>query len=238
MNPAYRPLFQPFTFHNGLQVNKRIVMAPMTNWSSNPEGFVTDEEILYYERRSGQVGKVVTACAYVTAIGKGFRGEIAADRDATIPSLRRLASAIQEKGSKAVLQIFHGGSECPVDLVPIGDDVSAGNVPSVQNPSVMPRPLSDEEFSRLVEALCAKELDYIHVRTAEDALKAYETGIPLIALGRELLVEPDWVRKIQEGNDSDIEITLKTDAQERLVIPDPMWKTIMNSPPGWLPIES
>lgn len=150
MKSVYLPLFQPFVFRSGLQVANRIVMAPMTNWSSDSEGFVTDEEILYYQRRSGQVGMVITACAYVTPNGKGFHGEIAADRDETIPSLRRLAAAIQGKGSRAILQIYHGGRECPIDLVPDGDVVSAGNVPSTQNMSVIPRTLSDQEILSII----------------------------------------------------------------------------------------
>ena len=52
---------------------------------------------------------VITACAYVQANGKGFEGQFAADRDSMIPSLRRVASSIKEKGSKAVLQLYHGG---------------------------------------------------------------------------------------------------------------------------------
>ncbi|WP_079909348.1 NADH-dependent flavin oxidoreductase [Paenibacillus sp. 32352] len=373
MNPIYKPLFQSYTFPSGVQLSNRIVMAPMTNWSSNPDGTVTDEEIQYYERRSGQVGMVITACAYVTPNGKGFHGEFSADSDEMIPSLRRLASAIKDKGSKAVLQIFHGGRECPPELVPQGDVVSAGSVPSSQNPSVTPRALSSEEVAsiikdfgeatrraieagfdgieihgangyliqqffsphsntredewggnlkkrmafplavvdevkraakryakssfligyrfspeeaerpgitmtdtyELVEALSNKGLDYLHVslmdfwsnarsgdeldrprmelikekvagrvpligvgsiHTAEEALKAYDAGIPLIALGRELLIDPDWVQKVEEGLETEIEVTLKKDAQERLVIPSPLWNGIMNAP-GWLPVE-
>ncbi|CAM4083909.1 NADH-dependent flavin oxidoreductase [Saccharibacillus endophyticus] len=373
MNPIFNPLFQPFTFRSGLQIPNRIVMAPMTNWSSHPDGSVSEEELRYYERRSGQVGLVITACVYVTPNGKGFHGEFAADRDDMIPSLQRLASAIQGRGTKAILQLYHGGRECPAELVPEGDVVSAGNVPNAQNPSVIPRPLTHTEivsivkdfgeatrraieagydgieihgangylfqqffsphtnnrddqwggsltkrmafplavvdevirvvdehgkenfavgyrFSpeeaespgitmpdtlELIEALAQRELDYLHIslmdysshprsgkernrsrmavildkldgrvpligvgaiRTAEDALNAYEIGVPLVALGRQLIVDPDWVKKVQEGKESDIVLTLTKDDQESLVIPAPMWKTIMNSTPGWFPI--
>lgn len=374
MNIIYNPLFQPLTFRSGLKVHNRIVMAPMTNWSSHPDGSVSDEELRYYERRSGQVGILITACAYVTPNGKGFHGEIAADRDELIPSLQQLASTIKEKGSKAILQLYHGGRECPAELVPERDVVSAGNVPSVQNPTVVPRALTHTEIVSIikdfgeatrraieagydgveihgangylfqqffsphannrddqwggsltkrmafplavvdevkrvvaehsngafavgyrfspeeaespgiimsdtlefVDALAARELDYLHIslmdfwshprsgddlnhprieiinnkingrvpligvgaiRTAEEALKAYKTGIPLIALGRELIIDPDWVQKIQDGKEVDITLSLSKNVQEALVIPDPMWKTIVNSPPGWFPIS-
>ncbi|WP_028552695.1 NADH-dependent flavin oxidoreductase [Paenibacillus sp. UNC451MF] len=372
MNPNYKPLLQSYSFRSGVHLSNRIVMAPMTNWSSKPDGSVSDEEVQYYGRRSGQVGLVVTACAYVTPNGKGFHGEFGADRDEMIPSLQRLAAAIKAKGSKAVLQIFHGGRECPPELVPGGEVVSAGSVPSPNNPSLTPRALSNEEITsiikdfgdatrraieagydgveihgangyliqqffsphsntrddqwggnlvkrmtfplaivdevkrvvaehardafligyrfspeeaetpgitmadtlELVEALSTKELDYIHVslmdfwskprtgdeldrprielikekaadrvpvigvgaiHSPEEALKAFETGIPLIALGRELIMDPDWVKKVEEGNESEINVTVEKDAQERLMIPDPLWNAIINTP-GWFPV--
>lgn len=373
MNPTFTPLFQPFTFPNGLQVHNRIVMAPMTNWSSDPDGSASEEELRYYERRSGQVGTVITACAYVTPNGKGFHGELAADRDEVIPNLRRLAAAIQSQGSKAILQLYHGGRECPAELVPESDVVSAGNVPNAQSPSVIPRALTHDEIVSIIrdfgeatrraieagydgveihgangylfqqffsphtnnrddewggsltkrmafplavvdevtrqiaehgraafavgyrfspeeaespgitmadtlafiEVLAQRNLDYLHIslmdyssqprsgedrnrsrmaiilekingrvplmgvgsiRTAEDALNAYEIGVPLVALGRQLVVDPDWTQKVQQGKESEIVLTLSADDQESLVIPDPMWKTIMNSPPGWFPL--
>src|SRR5690242_10675741 len=100
MNAKYQPLFERFTFRSGLEVKNRIAMAPMTNFSSNPDGSVSDAEVEYYERRSNGVGMVITACTYVTPNGKGFHGEFAADTDEMIPSLRRLAQAIQARGSK------------------------------------------------------------------------------------------------------------------------------------------
>ncbi len=33
MNPKFKALFQPFTFPNGVTINNRIVMSPMTTFS-------------------------------------------------------------------------------------------------------------------------------------------------------------------------------------------------------------
>src|SRR3954469_9777599 len=118
MNSKYAPLFESLNYPSGGQEKNRIVMAPMTNFSSNPDGTVTDAEVKYYARRSSGVGMVITACTYVTANGKGFHGEFGGDRDELIPSLRQLATAIKEEGAKAILQIFHGGREVPSELVP------------------------------------------------------------------------------------------------------------------------
>lgn len=372
MKSTYQPLFESFALKSGIQLKNRVVMAPMTNFASNEDGTVSDSELSYYARRSDGVGMVVTACIYVSPNGKGFPGEFGGDSDEMIPSLQRLASTIKEKGAKAVLQIFHGGRECPSALVPNGDVVSASAVASEQNSAVVPRALTSEEIEsiiqdfgsttrraieagfdgveihgangylvqqffsphsnnrddrwggsldnrlafplavvdevkrvaaehakepfligyrfspeeattpgitmedtfRLLDELSNKELDYLHVslmdfwsvprrgadeskariewiqervgqrvpvigvgsiHTPDDAIKALETGIPLVALGRELIVEPDWVQKVVEGREADIKTTLSKDDQDRLVVPTPLWQAIIHAP-GWFPI--
>lgn len=371
MNKKYEPLFDSFPFPNGISLKNRLVMAPMTNFSSNEDGTVSDAEVKYYARRSKGVSMVVTACTYVTRDGKGFQGEFGADTDEMIPSLRKLASAIKGEGAKAVLQIFHGGRECPPDLVPNGEIVSASDVQSERNSAKAPRALSDVEIEaiisafgdttrraiesgfdgveihgangyliqqffsphsnrrddkwggtlerrmafplaivdevkrvtaehakdpfiigyrfspeepetpgitmadtlQLIDSLADKKLDYLHVSlndfwskprrgveddrsrmeiihervgskvpvigvgslySAEDVIKASETGVPLLALGRELIIDPDWVEKVQTGREDDIETKLDLGAQTRLVVPDPLWQAIVNTP-GWFP---
>lgn len=70
MKEKFKPLFEPFQFRNGIDVKNRIVMGPTTNFSSHPDGTVTDEEVNYYTRRAHGVGMLITACAYVTPNGK------------------------------------------------------------------------------------------------------------------------------------------------------------------------
>lgn len=371
MNSKYNQLFQPFSFRNGIELKNRLIMAPMTNFSSNPDGTVSDAEVKYYARRSHGVSMVVTACTFVTPNGKGFQGEFAGDRDEMIPSLEKLATAIKKEGAKAILQIFHGGRECPVDLVPNGDVVSASTVPSERSGSATPRELSEAEIEaiihafgettrraieagydgveihgangyliqqffsphsnrrsdqwggsdekrlrfplavveevqkvaaqhgneafvvgyrlspeepetpgitmadtlNLIDALADKKLDYLHISQtdfkaaprrgvedtrsrleiiqervgariavigvgsiyeADDAVEALKTGVPLLALGRELIIDPDWVEKIETGREAEIETKIDKNAQERLVVPDPLWQAIIHTP-GWFP---
>lgn len=372
MKSAYNPLFENFAFKNGVQLKNRVVMAPMTNFASHPDGTVSEAELNYYSRRSSGVGMVITACIYVSPNGKGFNGEFSGASDDMIPSMRSLASAIKSKGAKAVLQIFHGGRECPPDLVPNGDVVSASAVASEQKAGVVPRELRHEEivsiirdfgivtkraieagfdgveihgangyivqqffsphsnrrddewggniekrlkfplalvdevkrvvdehavepflvgyrFSpeeattpgitmedtfRLVDELVKKDVDYLHVslldfwstprrgadesktrmewiqervghlvpvigvgsiHTPDDAVKALETGVALIALGREIITEPDWVEKVIDGREEEIRTSLSKADQERLVIPDNLWNAIIHTP-GWFPV--
>lgn len=369
MKKKYQQFFQDLTFPNSIVLKNRLVMAPMTNFSSNENGTVTKEEVAYYARRSKGVGMVITACTYVTENGKGFPGEFGGNDDSMIPSLKELASAIKEQGAKAVLQIFHGGRACPPHLVPNGELVSASNVAMENMPT--PRPLSHEEIVEminafgettrraieagfdgveihgangyliqqfysghtnirndqwggsvqkrlafplaivdevkkvvkdhtkepfiigyrfspeepeekgitmtdtftLIDALVEKDLDYLHVSlqdfwskprrgadeskariewiaerinhrvpligvgsiySADEAEKAFTANISLLALGRELIIDPDWVQKITEGKESEIVTKLDKSKQEELVVPDPLWNAILSSP-GWFP---
>ncbi|RKQ34578.1 NADH-dependent flavin oxidoreductase [Oceanobacillus halophilus] len=155
MNNKYQALFEPLHLPNGIELKNRIVMAPMTNYSSNSEdGTVTESEINYYNRRSKGVSAVITAVANVTVGGKGFPGEIGVYSDEQIPGLSKLADGIKSQGAKAILQIFHAGRMSPADLVPNGDVVGASDIPAVRGaaPGIVPRELTTEEVDEIIEA--------------------------------------------------------------------------------------
>lgn len=127
-----KALFEKFKLNEQVELRNRLVMAPMTTYSANDDDTVSDEEITYYKERSEGAGMIITACAYVAANGKAFPGQIAAHEDRYIPSLRRIAQAIQQGGAKAVLQIHHGGRQALQDLVPNGDLVSASTAVTIE----------------------------------------------------------------------------------------------------------
>ena len=371
VNEKYKPLLEPFELPNGVQLKNRVIMAPMTNYSSNSDGTVSDDEVNYYIHRSKGVSMVITACTYVTPNGQGFPGEFAGHTDDMIPSLRRLATAIKDEGSKAILQIFHGGRQVPSDIAPNGDVVSASPIAYPAEGKPVPRELTATEvegiivdfgqttrraieagydgveihgantyliqqffsphsnrrtdrfggslekrmtfpievvdevqrvvkehattpfivgyrFSPeepetpgitmsdtlvLIDELANKNLDYLHVSlmdfwstpkrgvedtrsrieiiqeavgdrvpvigvgsiyTAEDAGNALTSGIPLIGLGRGLLIDPEWVQKIEQGREEEIVTKLDIDKQQELVMPTPLWQRILKNP-GWVP---
>lgn len=70
------------------------------------------------------------------------------------------------------------------------------------------------------------------VRTAKDGLDILKMGAPLVAVGRQLIVDPDWVEKIQTGEE--ILTKMRVEDREELAIPDMMWE-YMKSRPNWLP---
>jgi 2,4-dienoyl-CoA reductase-like NADH-dependent reductase (Old Yellow Enzyme family) len=150
MNEKYGPILENFQFNNRVELKNRVVMAPMTNYSSNKDGTVSDEEVNYYIRRSKGVSMVITACTYVTPNGQGFPGEFAGHTDEMIPSLQRLATAIKNEGSKAILQIFHAGRQVPKNIAPNGDVVSASAIAYPTEGKPIPRALTEVEVEGII----------------------------------------------------------------------------------------
>jgi 2,4-dienoyl-CoA reductase-like NADH-dependent reductase (Old Yellow Enzyme family) len=104
-------LASPFTLRCGLTLPNRIALAALTNWQSHADGTLGDDELNFVVRRAaGGFGLVCTCAAYVAQDGKAWPGELGVDRDADLPGLTRLASAIKSHGSTAFAQLFHGGA--------------------------------------------------------------------------------------------------------------------------------
>ncbi|MBP2839305.1 NADH-dependent flavin oxidoreductase [Pseudomonas sp. PNP] len=150
------PLFEPVVFAQGMTLRNRVAMAPMTTWSANPDGTVSDQEIAYYRRRATGVGLVITGCTHVLQNGIGFTDEFAGHDDRFVPSLRRLAEAAKSGGGRAVLQIFHAGSKANPDLISEGEVVSASALSAPAGPfnrgDVLPRAMDAEEIASVIRA--------------------------------------------------------------------------------------
>lgn len=376
MNSKHRTLFQSFRL-NGLTLRNRIVMAPMTTWSANADGTISDSELDYYRLRVQGVGMVITGCTHVTENGIGFMDEFAAYDDRFIPSLRRLAEATKSGGASSILQIFHAGNKAVVDAIPEGRPVSASAVSALGGPfnrsEVAPRALSQDEVLEMVRAfgdatrraieagfdgvelhgahgfllqnffsprynqredvwggslenrirfiqavvreakqvidshakrpfvlgyrispeereeggyrvqdictlvdmLITEGIDYLHVslndvlgarplgddprltveqvishvdnrvpvlaagmlRTPEQAQAALDLGLSLIAVGKGLVMNPDWVEQAQSGADAQIRVELDPNKRVMLSIPDGLWRAV-EAAPGWIPLRT
>ncbi|PZT66901.1 sn-glycerol-3-phosphate ABC transporter substrate-binding protein UgpB [Escherichia coli] len=110
MTNKHPSLFSPFMLTEKIKLRNRIVMAPMTTWSANPDGTISEQELEFYKRRSQNVGLVITGCTYVTPSGIGFTHEFAAYDDRFINSLEKLAAAAKSGGAPAILQVYEVGT--------------------------------------------------------------------------------------------------------------------------------
>ncbi|GAX02544.1 NADH-dependent flavin oxidoreductase [Secundilactobacillus pentosiphilus] len=143
---------KPYKFENGAEIKNRVVMAPMTEASAFADGRVTSDEVNYYAQRAGGPGMIITAVANVTPHGKGIEGELSVADDKFIPGLRKIATAIKSKGSKAILQIFHAGRMTNSQILRGVQPESASDIPANRPGAETPRPLKEAEIEEIITA--------------------------------------------------------------------------------------
>jgi 2,4-dienoyl-CoA reductase-like NADH-dependent reductase (Old Yellow Enzyme family) len=139
-----------FTFSNGVVLKNRVVMAPMTTYSGEASGHLSEDEYSYYAARSHDVGMVITGTSYTVPNGKGFKGQFYAGSDDYLPGLTRLAKTLKANGAKAVLQIFHAGRMSQPGTASASDVVSASAVAALREKAVVPRALEPAEVHEII----------------------------------------------------------------------------------------
>ena len=373
MKDKFKKLFETVKLTNGVEIKNRIVMAPMTTFSGNSDGTISDQEIEYYKHRSKGLGMLITACIGVSKNGIAFPGQFTSYAKEAVPKLKVLTDEVKKDGTKIILQIHHGGRMARPELVPDGITVSAGNIPSPRTPDVIPHELNDDEIEKiisefgaatkiaiesgfdgveihgantyliqqffsphsnrrndkwggslekrllfpmrvidevksvvkesgkaefivgyrfspeeietpgiriedtlyLVENLVNKNLDYLHisvmdvwekpsmdtsihksmtelvsekinkrvplvavgsVHTGDEAIHALETKADFVALGREIIMDPNWIEKIQNEKEDETTVTISRKPQKELVIPDKLFSAMLDTT-GWFPFE-
>lgn len=142
----------PLKFKSGVTVKNRLFMSPMTTLQSFYNGTVTRDEIDYYAARAGGVGAIITGAANVQDGGKGWPGELSIAGDQYLPELSALAHAIQGRGAKAIVQIFHAGRMTSSETLSGTQPVSASAVAALRPDAQTPRAMSTDEIHATVAA--------------------------------------------------------------------------------------
>lgn len=73
------------------------------------------------------------------------------------------------------------------------------------------------------------------IKTAEDAEKALRYA-DLLSLGKQLIIDPKWVQKMEEGKEKSIETVLDRSRPQDYYIPANLWQTITQIP-NWFPVK-
>ena len=74
------------------------------------------------------------------------------------------------------------------------------------------------------------------IHTPLEAERVLASGIPLVAMGRELLMDPNWLAKVNNNNVDQIRTELDLNKQEELKIPDPLWERLTTTE-DWIPLK-
>jgi len=135
-------------------VRNRLVMAPLTTYSSHADGTIDAAELDFLRRRAaGGFGVVMTAACYVHPSGHAFEGQWSCADNRYLPSLAQAARAIHEGGALAVLQIHHGGRQCPTKFV--DPPWSASAIPSERPQAPIPREMTESDIDEIIDSFVA-----------------------------------------------------------------------------------
>lgn len=103
-------LNEPLELRRGRSLPNRLVLAPMTNQQSNPDGTLSEDELDWLVARAeGGFSLIQTAAAFVDPAGKTWPGQLGISSDRHLPGLERLAAAVAAVGARSSVQLHHGG---------------------------------------------------------------------------------------------------------------------------------
>lgn len=151
-------LLKPFDLR-GLELNNRVVLAPMTRARAGvdriPNALMTE----YYAQRAG-AGLVLTEATTVSEQANGWNESPGIYTDAMAEAWKPITEAIHARGAKVFMQLwhcgrashsaFHGGQPA-VAPSPIPIQGEGVHTPTGKQPYETPRPLELAELPKLVE---------------------------------------------------------------------------------------
>ena len=103
-------LFEKITLNNGTVVPNHLAIAPLTLFSSNPDGTINDEEREYLKLRATNIGLYILGAQVVSKEGItaiNFPGTFC-DKD--LSSMKERVDIVKAQETLAINQIHHGGA--------------------------------------------------------------------------------------------------------------------------------
>ena len=172
------PLFSPFKLGD-LELNNRIIMAPMTRNRAAEGNVPTVMNATYYQQRA-TAGLIITEASQVSEAGIGYPGTPGIHSDAQVSGWQQVTDAVHHEGGRIFVQLWYCGrishpsllgGNTPVAPSAIQPDGEAITMEGMQ-PFVTPRALEKGEIADIVS-------QYRHA--AEQAKRAGFDGIEVHA---------------------------------------------------------
>ncbi len=109
---GYKKLLEK-TSMGPLQMDNRLIMAPMGSLNADSNGYITDNALAFYSAQaSGGLSMVIVECtATDDNLSRGEDNVMCLYENGQVTGMARLASAIQDQGAKAILQLCHIGHQ-------------------------------------------------------------------------------------------------------------------------------
>ena len=102
-------LFEKYVLNNKVEVPGRLVVAPLTIFSSNEDGTISEGEREYLKMRATGIGLYILGATATSVDGLTFQFQPRAINEKDIPSLSERAKKVKDQGALAINQIHHGG---------------------------------------------------------------------------------------------------------------------------------
>ena len=137
----------------GLELENRIVMAPMGVEIVEADGIVRGPTVQYYQERArGGVGLLITENTSATyPRGANSAHEIAVSSDEVLPGLTRLAEGVHAYGAKIAIQLAHHGKVGRLDTQQ-GRELLMPSIPRKHGGPTGPLDLTNEEMTLMAGA--------------------------------------------------------------------------------------
>jgi len=153
----YPNLFSPFEL-GSLKLDNRLVMAPMSSSLGGTDGRVTADQIAFYQERArGGFGLIVVEFTSVDPdTGRTEVHQLSLESDRNLEGHYRLVDALHESGTKAFIQLQHGGRFAPAKFLKDGIVRGPSRVYSRRDPSkLVVEEMDDALIRHLVDAFGA-----------------------------------------------------------------------------------
>ena len=102
-------IFEKYVLNNGVEIRNRLVVAPMTLFVANEDGTFSDGDFKFMSHRGENIGVFIVEATLVADGGKAFTRQPEAISEKHLPALKKVAEILHKQGTKAILQIHHGG---------------------------------------------------------------------------------------------------------------------------------
>jgi len=170
-------IFEKYTLNNKVEVPSRLVIPPLTLFSSNTDGTISEGEKGYLEMRATGVGLYILGAEAVNQEGIAFACQPRVYSEKDIQSNAERAKIVKSQGALAINQIHHGGALAKKEysgLSPVAPCAQIANEALKQKGMYTEenkvRELSDEEIKKIIE-------DFAHA--TELSIKSGYDGIEI-----------------------------------------------------------
>ena len=174
-------LFTPVRV-GALQLDHRIVLAPLTRMRSDMPGNVPGAAMAeYYRERGTQGGLLIAEATFVSRQGNGGYASPGIETDAQAAGWRAVVSAVHDIGARFVLQLWHVGRASHVQLQPDGESPIAPSNMASGAGSLLKDGFAAASPARAIESGEIPGIVEEYRRAAERAIHAGFDGIEIHA---------------------------------------------------------